>query len=276
MHARLHSLPAACALALLASLATTARAQVAGVDLAVTQAILVAPAAGGTTSVRVTVSNLGSVTLTNFQIVGGVVNASLSSVAGPLAACAKGRNSVYTCNVPSLAPGNSTDVIVTARVDNTAVSFVSNAQSSTTGDLNPANSRSQVSAPVLAAAPDVQLSGSASTSSPRVGTPYDYRFSVKVGGSAAAAGVSFTTVLPPEVVLLNASTSLGATCTQDGASLSCALGNMAAGTGADITLTVMPPATVGSSYAVSGVALAGDGRDANPGNNARTIDVTTR
>lgn len=259
----------------LATLPAVVSAQVAGVDLRVDQVILTAPSQGASTLVRITVTNVGTEPAGIFQVIGGVTNASLSSVGGAAAACAKGRNSVYTCGLTGLAPGLSTDIVVSARVDNTATSFSSRASTSGAADVNFANNSSTVTAAVVSAPADVQMSGSASTRQPRAGTSFDYTYQVKVGGNVPATGVVFTATLPPEVELVGVGTSLGQLCTFATSAVSCTLGDIGNGS-VTVTITVNAPGAAGVSFATSAVALAGDGRDANLSNNSVSLDVTTR
>ncbi len=69
-----------------------------------------------------TITNAGPDNLSNFVITGGVTGGGLSSVSGAGAACAKGRNSVYTCNVASFPAGSSTRLSISMRVDKAATS----------------------------------------------------------------------------------------------------------------------------------------------------------
>ena len=179
---------------------------------------------------------------------------------------------MYTCSVPALTAGASIDLGLTARVDNNATTFTSNANLQF-GDADFANNRSTVSAAVALPPPDVQISGSASTGSPTAGAVYDYRFQIKVGGNTLAQAVVFTDVLPAEVLVAGV-TGLG--CGISGNAVTCQLGDMPVGSQNLVTISVVAPPTVGTAISNSGVALAGDGRDIQPSNNSVTINVTTR
>lgn len=264
-------------LACAAALPMAALAQVPGVDLKVDQAILGAPSQGGTVSVRVTVTNIGTQPAGIFQIAGGIfAGGTLSTVGARDAACAKGRNSVYTCGFTGLAPGLSSEFLVTGRIDNGATLFTVNARTGGANDVDFSNNNNTITVPVLAAPADVQISGSASTGSPAAGAVYTYTYQIKVAGNVPATGVVFTSAVPADVNLIGAGTSLGTVCTVDGGVLSCPLGDMAGGGQAVVTLTVQAPAVSGATIASTGVAMAGDGRDANASNNSVTVNVTTR
>lgn len=260
-----------------ASLPFGAVAQVALPDLTVSQVIVSPPSQGGTATVRVTATNLGSAPHGVFQVVGGILaGGSLSTVGARDGSCAKGRNSVYTCGFTGLAPGMSTEFELTTRIDRTAPVMTVYAAVAVNGDANFGNNSTTVTVPVLAAPPDVAISGSASTGSPVAGSVFTYTYQVKVGGSVPAPGVVFTNAVPAELSLVGASTSLGTVCSLAGSVLSCPLGDMAAGSQAVVTLTVQASAASGTAIANTGAAMAGDGRDANATNNSVTVNVTTR
>lgn len=256
--------------------AFAAQAQNVGLDGRLTQSISGAVSAGSTATVRVTFTNVGTVTTGLFQVTGGVSGASLNGVSGAGATCAKGRNSVYTCSLSSVPPGGSVDMIVSARVDNNAVTFTSSAGTANLADVNFADNRSTLSVPVSGPAPDLQLNAGASDRSPRAGSAYDYVFQVKSSGQPAS-GVSFIGTLPPEATLLGVGTSVGTVCTVDASgTVFCPLGDLASGGQAVVTVSVLAPATVGTTYSFTGVTAAADGRDANQSNNTGTVEVTTK
>lgn len=265
-------------LALFAGLAAPAllRAQVNGPDITVSQTSLSTASVGGTALIRITVTNIGNASATNFLVIGGVGDpATLNSISGAGATCAKGRNAVYTCSLPGLIAGGSTDLLLSAKIG-AGASFTSNATLNSGGDVNLTNNRSTLVVPIQQAPPDVQMSGSASTGSPSAGAQFDYRFQVKVGGSVSATGVVFSDALPAELSYVTASASNGGPCSFNSGVVQCALGDMAAGSQALVTLTVLAPPTAGTAVSNTGTAFAFNGSDNQPGNNTVTVNITTR
>lgn len=253
-----------------------AQAQVAGPDLTITQTTPAQPSQGVGTSVRITVTNVGDAPATSFLVTGGVGSASLNTIGGGGASCAKGRNSVYTCALPGLAVGASTDLFESATVDRNAVTFTSNANVSGGNDANFNNNRSSVSAAVLGTPPDLQMSGSLSDKSPSAAQQVDFRYQLKATGSSTAAGVVFTDVVPAELTLIGVGNSLGAPCDVAGNVITCQLGDIAGGGQAIVTVTALAPAGTGVTVSNTGTALAADGRDAQLSNNSLTLSLTTR
>lgn len=262
--------------AVLAGVAGAAEAQVAGPSLIVTQTALTQPAQGGTVSVRITVTNIGTDASTGFLVIGGVSGASLSTIGGATASCAKGRNSVYTCSLPALSAGTSVDLLESAKVDSTATSFTSNATLNGGGDINLTDNRSTLTLAVQGPPPDLQVGGSASTNSPRVGLSYDYKFQVKANGKVGASGVVFSAALQPELQFVSAGTSTGGICDVTDGVVSCALGDVVGGGQSTITITVVAPLEPNVTIVTTGSAFALDGLDAVPSNNTSTVSVTTR
>ena len=267
---------AAATVAALIGAAGTANAQAAGPSLIITQTALTLPAQGGTASVRITVTNIGTEASTGFLVIGGVSGASLSTIGGATASCAKGRNSVYTCSLPALSAGTSVDLLESARIDNTATSFTSNATLNGGSDINLTDNRSTLTLAVQGPPPDLQVGGSASTNSPRVGLSYDYKFQVKANGKVPASAVVFSAALQPELQFVGAGTSTGGICDLANGVVTCALGDMVGGSQSTITITVVAPLDPDVTIVTTGSAFAVDGLDAAPSNNTSTVSVTTR
>jgi hypothetical protein len=250
--------------------------EAAGPSLIITQTALTLPAQGGTASVRITVTNIGTEASTGFLVIGGVSGASLSTIGGATASCAKGRNSVYTCSLPALSAGTSVDLLESARIDNTATSFTSNATLNGGSDINLTDNRSTLTLAVQGPPPDLQVGGSASTNCPRVGLSYDYKFQVKANGKVPASAVVFSAALQPELQFVGAGTSTGGICDLANGVVTCALGDMVGGSQSTITITVVAPLDPDVTIVTTGSAFAVDGLDAAPSNNTSTVSVTTR
>jgi hypothetical protein len=185
--------------------------------------------------------------------------------------CATGRNSVWTCVWSSLAPGASVSYLVSGKVGSaTSVTVNTTVQGF---DTDNTNNRSSATVAVLAAPPDVQMSGAASTKSPDAGTRVDLRYDIKVAGKSVAPDVVFTATLPAGISPIPE--LFGGPCTFVDQVVSCSLGNIADGGSSGVTIAVLAPATVGTTTTVTGTAVASNG-DTNLSNNSLTLSFTTR
>jgi uncharacterized repeat protein (TIGR01451 family) len=162
--------------------------------------------------------------------------------------CGRGGNAGvsmgFSCAMPDLQPGATVSVPfglipadgLSMGVNVAASGYVNGAwRSESTGLL----------IPVAPAATDVQVSGSASTGSPKAGSSFRYTLQVKNGSSHAAYGVSQSQTLPDGVVARSATSSNGAPCTVTPSAVTCALGDLTDGTPVVITVGATAPTTAG-------------------------------
>jgi uncharacterized repeat protein (TIGR01451 family) len=145
--------------------------------------------------------------------------------------------------------------------------------------------RASASGGTSIAQPDIQLSGSASTTAPAAGATYSYTFQAKNSGTAIAPGVQFITVLPaelPPALFHSVTNSDGSACTANFVDaqvyIACNLGDMAVGVQKTITIVVTAPAA-GLTYSDWATAYESDVltnllADKNLGDNAKGITVT--
>ncbi|MEA2412585.1 MAG: hypothetical protein QOC77_3146 [Thermoleophilaceae bacterium] len=120
--------------------------------------------------------------------------------------------------------------------------------------------------------PDLALTGSASSGSPALGSPFSYKFQVKNNGKSDASGATLDDPLPTSVAGTSVSTDTG-TCSIDSTanSVHCDLGTMAAGKQANVTVNAIAPSSAG---AVTNTASSGlVGTDANSANNSASVTV---
>jgi uncharacterized repeat protein (TIGR01451 family) len=198
----------------------------------------------------------------------GVSFASASTSQGT---CSQAAGTV-SCALGSLAAGSH--ATVTVGVTPTATGTVTNTASvsATTADPNPANNSATVVVTVnpKATSADVSLTKTASPNPATVGSPITYTLTAANAGPDSAAGVSVSDPLPSGVSFASASTSQG-TCSQAAGTVSCALGSLAAGSHATVTVGVTPTATgtVTNTASVSATTA-----DPNPANNSATVVVT--
>lgn len=242
-------------------------------DLSITQAVVGTPRVGTASLLVVTIVNDGPDAVLEAIVPGGVpVGATLNAVTPSQGACAKGRNSVYTCNTGPLAAGASARLTVSFTPSSTAPAT---AQASVSGsgatDPDPGDNVSRL---VVQAAPgpvDVQLSGSASTNGPDAGTAFDYRFQARVSGKEAAPAVVLDVALPASVTPVAAPVG----CALDGTLLHCELGALPGGGQASVVVTVVAPPVPGEVLTAVGTVSSG-APDPKPANNVVVLDPTTR
>jgi uncharacterized repeat protein (TIGR01451 family) len=102
------------------------------------------------------------------------------------------------------------------------------------------------------------------------GQPVTYRIAVANAGPSAATGVVLVDELPAGTDFHGASASQGAGCTRDGGLLRCALGGIAAGAAAEVTVTVAPQ---GLGYLTNTVSVRADQSDSHGLDNVSRINT---
>lgn len=249
---------------------------IGGADGAVTQTLVTAdPASGGNVLIVVTVTNNGPDDIPEAIVPGSApTGASLNTVTPSQGACAKGRNSVYTCNFGLVRAGASARATVSATLQQSGT-LTSQASLQTLGVGDPDFSNNVARLTFEAAGPqvDVQLSGSASTRSPAPGEQFDYRFQLKVSGKDAATGVVLTVDLPDTAAFVGAgSSNAPVDCVPDGLVLRCALGTMAGGANATVVVTVRAPLAVGTVMNATG-RVTHAGGDSKPDNDVLALSA---
>ncbi len=122
---------------------------------------------------------------------------------------------------------------------------------------------------------DMQLTGSANTGSPALGSAFSYRFLDKNAGKADASNVTFDDPLPASVSGISVSTDTG-TCSLDTTvnTVHCDLGTVAAGKQATITVNAVAPSAAGAVTNTASTAFSGT--DSNPANNSASVTVQPR
>jgi uncharacterized repeat protein (TIGR01451 family) len=116
---------------------------------------------------------------------------------------------------------------------------------------------------------DMAVAMSASPSPVTVQSNLTYTISVTNNGPDAAKGVAVSQTLGPGEVFVTGSASQG-TVTASGSTVSCTLGNMAAGSNATISVVVVPTAT-GAVFSTATVSSSV--QDIDPSNNSATVGV---
>lgn len=117
---------------------------------------------------------------------------------------------------------------------------------------------------------DVQVTGSASTGSPTLGSAFSYVFQVKNNGPQGAYDVAFDDALPSSVTATGVSSDTG-TCALSVNAVDCSLGLFAVGGQAKFAVAALAP-TVTASVTNTATATMSN-PDRNPANNAVSVTV---
>lgn len=181
-------------------------------------------------------------------------------------------DSVVTCLVQTMGPNSSAEILIagTASADLATGDLANTASALTsTPDVVPGNNSSSVGAPTAPADLSVTQSGSASSAIP--GQPFTWTIVVSNTGPGPARGVALTDSLPTGVTITDVSTDSGTCSPIDGQVLNCAIGTLAIGTQA--TITIIGTVSVRTAGTVRNTAAANSADDSNPANNIATLEV---
>src|SRR5207244_4328347 len=139
-------------------------------------------------------------------------------------------------------------------------------------DPNAANNTASASTQVSAAAKSVDLgvtkTGPATATT---GGPITYTLTAKNNGPDAATGATVTDTLPSGVGFTSATSTQG-TCTNASGTVTCAVGSLASGASATITINATAPAAAGTI--TNTATVKGNEPDPNAANN--TASATTQ
>lgn len=250
-----------------------ARGNTSAVTAAGSLALSMAPAAplveGTATPYAMTVTNTTAAAMNAVTFTASFPQSTVNQVPAGCVRIGGGLPEIV-CLVASIAPG------VTVQFDpqvrpNVAGTLTYSCSAATSGSLVEVLDDVEQVAP---APTDVQVTGSASNGSPALGSAFTYTFQVKNNGPYPTfGGVSFGDVLPASLTFLAVSTSAGACA--GGASVSCALGDLAVGAQATVQISVQAPAVAQSVVDTASVAI-GAQADRNPANDSVSITVTPK
>ncbi len=255
--------------------ATTAT--VSAPDLAMSSSHGAAFVRGTSDSYTLGVQNVGSQTATGPVTVtdtlpAGIVPGSASGVGWN---CSTVSATVTCTHAGDLAVGASLPAItVPVTIGESAASSSVNAPTVSNGsDTNPANDTASDSTTVTSNA-DISTTISQSPSSVvAAGSPLVYTITTTNNGPSAASGVTTTDMLPAGVTFNTATSSQGS-CSGT-TTVSCAVGALASGQSATITISVTPPGALQGTTLQNSATSTANETDPNPANNtSATVDAT--
>ncbi|MBB2987761.1 DUF7507 domain-containing protein [Terracoccus luteus] len=186
------------------------------------------PVPGGPVTYLLEVTNDGPSTATSVTVTDELDDALLGvGVVTSAGGCTQSATGALSCDLGSLAPGESATVTVTATVDAGRTGSLANTAvvTSATPDPDPTNNTDTVD-PVLSPVADLKVTKVLTSGPPVPGTPVTYSLTVDNLGPSTATGVTLTDVLDPRFSAATATPSAG-TCDVVGATVECDLRSLA-------------------------------------------------
>ena len=236
-------------------------------SIAVAQWVSPSPAiAGSPLTYTIVIANGGPATATNVVLTDTLpAGVTFVSAAAGQGSCQTTGGTV-TCALGSIPSGGT--VVVTIVVVPAASGSLTNGIAATASESDPtsADNSQAISTPVVQPAEAADLSiavvDSADPVSP--GAPFTYTLTVNNSGPSAATGVTVTDVLPAALTASTATSTQGS-CTIVGQVVTCAVGALATGGQAVVTLTVT---ATGSGLVTNTASVVAAQADPNAANNS--------
>ncbi|HEY2325673.1 MAG TPA: DUF11 domain-containing protein [Thermoanaerobaculia bacterium] len=251
---------------------------VSSADVGVLKSAPATANAGAQMSFTVTLSNGGPDTATNVSFTDPLPSqetfVSVLQNTGPAGTCFGGQT--VFCSVPTLGSLQSAQFTVTVAISpSTPNGTVLNNTATATSDSFDSNSTNDSSSASTTVSANTDLSVVKSgPASANAGSNAAYTIVVTNNGLADASSVSLSDVLPPNTTFVSFAQNSGPAfnCTT-GATVTCSIATLTAGTSASFTLTVAVSA--GASGTISNTAnVTSTTPDSNTGNNTSTTPVT--
>jgi uncharacterized repeat protein (TIGR01451 family) len=240
-------------------------------DLAVTKTDTPDPVSQGTElTYSIGVSNAGPSSATGISLTDTLpAGVTFNSATATQGSCSQASGTV-TCSLGTLA--NTASATVTIKVTPQSVTTLTNTANVTslTGDPNTTNNGSSAVTTVNASA-NLSLTKSDAPDPVLVGQPLTYTLTIQNAGPSAAPSVQLTDTLPAGVTFGSATPSQGSPCTQATGTVTCALGTIANGSSATVTIQVTPQSQGSITNTASVTSGATDVNLANNSASAATL-----
>jgi uncharacterized repeat protein (TIGR01451 family) len=219
---------------------------------------------GGTASFTITVTNTGTVALTNVAVTDGLA----PNCAKTIGALAPGQSTSYTCTL-----GGVTSAFTNSA---TASGHPPVGPDVTATDTAPVTVNATPPPPSTPPAPpapkiDLAIAKTATPSSSALGDRVTWTLTIKNNGPSGATGVTVADPIPAGMRYVSSTTTQG-TCT-GGVMLSCQLGSMASGASVTITLVTTSSAT---GTITNTATVVGNEAETNTANNTATAQTQVR
>jgi uncharacterized repeat protein (TIGR01451 family) len=229
--------------------------------------------AGSNVTYSIQITNNGAHVATGVRLVDTLPpGATFVSASASQGVCGH-TNGVVTCNFGDVAGTGGTNVVV---VSATIVAQLFQGGTATNSlsllsfgsDVNPADNSAKVTTTVTTAA-DLAVTMAASTSLVVLSNNVTYTLTVTNRGPLAAGSTVLTNVLPPGLVFVSATPSVGS-CSHSAGRVSCAFATLGVNAGASVTLVAH---AVGSGFQTNVASASSASLDPVPTNNLASATV---
>ncbi|MGG5258682.1 CARDB domain-containing protein [Phycicoccus avicenniae] len=256
--------------------AVTVTPGTASADVQVSKSTVTSPVvAGAPVQYRIAVTNVGpsvarDVTVTD----AGPAALALVTATSSLGSCTVTGTTV-TCTIDPLASGATATITVNATVRSTTTGTLTNSASatSTTVDPNPGNNSGTTSDAVTTRA-DLDVSKTAAPNPVINGQNVTYTMTVRNIGPSVSRSVVLSDPVPAPLGYVSSSSTQG-TCSQAGGTVTCAIGDLALGAAATITVVAAVPGGGGAEGVVNTATVTSPTTDPVSGNNSASYALTT-
>jgi len=238
--------------------------------------------AGSQLVYTLTVNNDGPSTATNTEVVdtlpSGVTFVSATESQGT--GCTFNGVDTVTCDVGTIAPPGSAKIPLTVLVNSGTTGSISNTATVHSGETDPDTEDNEADCSNDVQTPEVSIDLSVTKTCPpsdvTAGNTFSYTVTVTNNtqpddGSTDATGVTLTDTLPAGVTFVSGTWD-SQNCTESSGTVTCSIGNLAAGAHVDVTITVMADSSTRGQI-TNGVVVSGNQADPNTDNNTDSCNT---
>ncbi|MEH3052403.1 MAG: isopeptide-forming domain-containing fimbrial protein [Patulibacter minatonensis] len=231
-------------------------------------------AVGDAVTYLVTVTNAGPATATNVQLANALpANATVVGLTPSQGACSTAGAS-RTCALGSIAAGASATITVVVSADPAAAGTVLTDSASVTADQHDpvAANNAAANGTAVGEAADLRVTKTVDRPTADVGDTVTWTIAATNLGPRPATGVTLTDLVPPGVTIQSITATAGS-CSGTGP-ISCAIGGLAVGADATITVVGRLRTDAGATALSAPVSITGNELDPNLANNTASVTTT--